>query len=34
MEQKKINVLIVVDDEQRKAIGALNRHDLIRAGIV
>lgn len=33
MEQKKINALIVVD-EQGKAIGALNMHDLIRAGIV
>lgn len=33
MEQKKINALMVVDDEQR-AIGALNMHDLIHAGIV
>ena len=33
MEQKKINALIVVD-EHRLAIGALNMHDLIRAGIV
>ncbi|MGJ0490459.1 KpsF/GutQ family sugar-phosphate isomerase [Methylobacter sp.] len=33
MEQKKINALIVVD-EQRRAIGALNMHDLIHAGIV
>ena len=33
MEQKKINALIVVD-EQQLAIGALNMHDLIRAGIV
>ncbi|MEI6706719.1 MAG: KpsF/GutQ family sugar-phosphate isomerase [Methylococcales bacterium] len=33
MEQKKINALIVVDDQQQ-AIGALNMHDLIRAGIV
>jgi arabinose-5-phosphate isomerase len=33
MEQKKINALIVVDG-QRRAIGALNMHDLIRAGIV
>ena len=33
MEQKKINALIVVD-AQRRAIGALNMHDLIRAGIV
>lgn len=33
MEQKKINALIVVDEDQR-ALGALNMHDLIRAGIV
>lgn len=33
MERKKINALIVVDDQQH-AIGALNMHDLIRAGIV
>jgi len=33
MERKKINALIVVDG-QRRAIGALNMHDLIRAGIV
>lgn len=33
MEQKKINALIVVD-AQRRAIGALNMHDLVRAGIV
>lgn len=33
MEQKKINALVVVDAEHR-AIGALNMHDLIRAGIV
>ncbi|MGZ8192753.1 MAG: CBS domain-containing protein, partial [Methylobacter sp.] len=33
MEQKKINALIVVN-RQRQAIGALNMHDLIRAGIV
>ncbi len=33
MEQKKINALIIVDDQQH-AIGALNIHDLIRAGIV
>ena len=33
MEQKKINALIVVD-EQKMAVGALNMHDLIRAGIV
>jgi arabinose-5-phosphate isomerase len=32
MEQKRINALLVVDDNQR-AIGALNMHDLIRAGI-
>ena len=33
MEQKKINALIVVDDKN-VAVGALNMHDLIRAGIV
>ncbi len=33
MEQKKINALVVVDDHQH-VIGALNMHDLIRAGIV
>ena len=33
MEQKKINALIVVD-EQHRAVGALNMHDLVRAGIV
>jgi arabinose-5-phosphate isomerase len=33
MEQKRINALIVTDPE-RRAIGALNMHDLIRAGIV
>jgi arabinose-5-phosphate isomerase len=33
MEQKKINGLIVIN-EHYQAIGALNMHDLIRAGIV
>lgn len=33
MEQKKINALLVVDDQQY-VVGALNMHDLIRAGIV
>lgn len=33
MERKKINALIVVDEHQR-AVGALNMHDLVRAGIV
>jgi arabinose-5-phosphate isomerase len=33
MEQKKINALIVVNDKQQ-AIGALNMHDLVQAGIV
>ncbi|MDD5580592.1 MAG: KpsF/GutQ family sugar-phosphate isomerase [Methylobacter sp.] len=33
MEQKKINALIVVDS-QGQAVGAINMHDLIRAGIV
>ena len=33
MEQKKINALLIVD-EYNKLSGALNMHDLIRAGIV
>jgi arabinose-5-phosphate isomerase len=33
MELKKINALIVVDDHHQ-VVGALNMHDLIRAGIV
>jgi len=33
MEQKKINGLIVVDQDQRP-VGALNMHDLLRAGVV
>ncbi len=33
MQQKKINALIVVN-EQQHIIGALNMHDLLRAGIV
>ena len=33
MQQKKINALLVVN-EQRKLVGALNMHDLLRAGIV
>ncbi|MGR8981307.1 MAG: KpsF/GutQ family sugar-phosphate isomerase [Gammaproteobacteria bacterium] len=33
MEQKRINALVVVDEGYR-AVGALNMHDLIRAGIV
>ncbi len=33
MQQKKINALLVVDQRQ-KLIGALNMHDLLRAGIV
>jgi arabinose-5-phosphate isomerase len=33
MEQKKINALIVVDSNNQ-LIGALNMHDLVRAGIV
>ncbi len=32
MEQKKINALIVINDEHN-AIGAINMHDLIRSGI-
>jgi arabinose-5-phosphate isomerase len=33
MESGKINALLVVDDQQRP-IGALNMHDLLRAGVV
>ncbi len=33
MEDGKFNALLVVDDE-RKLIGALNMHDLLRAGVV
>ncbi|MBT6523225.1 MAG: CBS domain-containing protein, partial [Methylococcales bacterium] len=33
MEEKKINGLIVTD-EQRHVIGALNMHDLIQSGII
>ena len=33
MEQYKINSLMVVDDKQRP-VGALNMHDLLRAGVV
>mgnify|MGYP000140751810 CR=1 FL=1 len=33
MQQKKINALLVVDKEN-KLLGALNMHDLVRAGIV
>jgi len=33
MEDNRINALLVVDDE-RRLIGALNMHDLLRAGVV
>jgi arabinose-5-phosphate isomerase len=33
MEQKKINALIVVD-EQGQVVGVLNMHDLVHAGII
>ena len=33
MEEKKINALLVVDSDQRLC-GALNMHDLLRAGVV
>ena len=33
MEEKKINALLVLDEEER-LIGALNMHDLLRAGVV
>ena len=33
MEDNKINALVVVD-EQDRPIGALNMHDLLRAGVM
>jgi arabinose-5-phosphate isomerase len=33
MESKAINALVVTDDDN-KVIGALNMHDLLRAGVV
>ncbi len=33
MEERKINALLVVDDEKR-LVGALNMHDLLRAGVL
>lgn len=33
MEEAKINGLVVIDEEQR-VIGALNTHDLLRAGVI
>ncbi len=33
MDEKRINALLVVDQEQR-LVGALNMHDLLRAGVV
>ena len=33
MESHKINALLIVDQQQR-LIGALNMHDLLRAGVV
>ena len=33
MEEKKINGVIVVDEQQRP-VGALNMHDLLKAGVV
>jgi arabinose-5-phosphate isomerase len=33
MQEKKINGLLVVDDEQR-LVGAFNMHDLLRAGVM
>ena len=32
MDTKKINALLVVNDD--KTVGALNMHDLLRAGVV
>ena len=33
MERHRITALLVVDDEQR-VVGALNVHDLLRAGVM
>ncbi|MGV6826530.1 MAG: CBS domain-containing protein, partial [bacterium] len=33
MEENKINALLVAEQD-RKLIGALNMHDLLRAGVV
>ena len=33
LEQYKINALIVIDDDDR-VVGALNVHDLFRAGVM
>ena len=33
MENKKVNGLIVVD-EQQQPVGAFNMHDLLRAGVL
>ena len=33
MQQNKINALLIVD-QQRRPVGALNMHDLLRAGVV
>ena len=33
MEERRINALLVVDGE-RRLVGALNMHDLLRAGVV
>ena len=33
MEDHKINAILVVDDDN-KLVGALNMHDLLRAGVV
>jgi arabinose-5-phosphate isomerase len=33
MEQYKINALLIVDDQQQ-LVGAINMHDLLRAGVV
>jgi arabinose-5-phosphate isomerase len=33
MEERRINALLIVDDS-RRLVGALNMHDLLRAGVV
>ena len=34
MENDRITALPVVDDDERRLIGALNVHDLLRAGVM
>jgi len=34
MDEKRINALLVVDEDDQRLCGALNMHDLLRAGVV